>query len=328
MTRDEILQILLDHVGQPVSGEEMSRQLDITRAAVWKHIQDMRKEMSIDSKTNEGYCLRGVPDVLHPGVYRRALRQDRLGQDLALLPEVDSTNNEAKRRCIAGQGNSLLVVAGRQTAGRGRKGRCWVSDDGQGLWMSLVVTPEIDISQIQKITLLTAVSVCDALIGLDAGLEPRIKWPNDILLGGRKLCGILCEMISDMDGAHYVVLGIGINMRVPRGGFPEEITHKATALEEWLQEPPPRLALAAAVVNSIDGYLRQWAESFLPVAEAYRKYMLPAGSPVIWMEGDAAGREAVLMGVDDEGGLLLMTEQGLKRIISGEITIRGRDGYV
>ncbi|MDD4797337.1 MAG: biotin--[acetyl-CoA-carboxylase] ligase, partial [Eubacteriales bacterium] len=306
----------------------ISARLGITRSAVWKHIRDRRKQMPIDSKTNEGYCLRRVPDVLHAGIYRRALTQHRLGQRPVILPEVDSTNSEAKRRCIAGQGEGALVVAGRQSAGRGRKGRRWLSQDGQGLWMSLVVQPQLDIAQIQKITLLTAVSVCDALTALDAGLAPVIKWPNDVLLGGRKLCGILCEMISDMDGTHHVILGIGVNLRVPEGGFDSEIAHKATALSQWTDNLPPRLALAAAIVDAADGYLQQWQTSFVPVVTAYRRYMLAAGSQVVMMDGDAPGQQAVVQGVDDDGALLLQTQDGVLRIISGEISIRGRDGYV
>ncbi|MDD3243917.1 MAG: biotin--[acetyl-CoA-carboxylase] ligase [Eubacteriales bacterium] len=326
-TRDDILQMLLEHRGETVSGEWMSDQLGISRAAVCAHIRVLRGEMEIQSKTNGGYCLRALPDILHPAVYRTLRGSGEIGSRALFLPEVDSTNAEAKRRCIDGRGAGLLVAADTQSAGRGRKGRTWVSAPGQGLWMSLVVKPSIDLSEVQKVTLLTAAAVCDALRQCDAALPLQVKWPNDILLNGKKLCGILCEMISDLDGVHFVILGIGINLHTPPGGFAPDIADKATALEEYTA-CPGRAELAAAISKKVEEYLKIWETGFAPVARAYRQYLMPAGTPVRVMGYDGTPREAVFAGVDDDGGLLVDTQTGRERIISGEIAVRGRNGYV
>lgn len=320
--RDQVLDMLIDYLGRPISGEAISRQLGITRQMVWKHIKALRNDMAIESKPNGGYCLPTLPDVMSPAILKR------LGvPNIALLDEVDSTNMEAKRRVSDGAGDNFAVVAARQTQGRGRRGRSWVSQPGQGLYLSIAMRPPVDIAQVQKITLLAAVSVCAAIKKWRPDAPLRIKWPNDVLLNGKKICGILCELISDLEGSTWVVMGIGVNLRLPEGGFPEELRGKATTLDT-IAPPPIRLQLAADILGYTTDYLDSWRDDFGQVMEAYRQYMPAAGCALRVLPAGQAGYDAAFAGVDDDGGLLLERDGKVERIISGEISIEGMDGYV
>lgn len=260
-----------------------------------------------------------------PGLATRAL-----GRVLHRLYTVDSTNLEVRRRLAAGEPDGFAVVAGEQTAGRGRRGRQWVSETGCGLWLSLAVRPQVPAGELQKLTLLTAAAVSAALARCTGGaLRPVIKWPNDILAGagGGKLCGILCESVVSGDGPQCAVVGIGVNTRTPAGGWGGGV--RAASVEGASGVPVCPDRLAAEILNGMEALVDRWgAEGFGPVAGMYRQWMLAPGSAVRFGEGDAA-REGLIEGLDEGGGLLIRLGNGdVARVISGEISVRGVEGNV
>ncbi len=247
-----------------------------------------------------------------------------LGRHAVLMESVDSTNAEARRMALSGCPDGAVVVAEAQTAGRGRRGRRWVSEPGVGLWMSFVIAPFMPPEELQKLTLAAGLAVCRAAERCTEGAARSvIKWPNDVLLEGRKLCGILCESAEDRSGRRFVVAGIGVNTRRPRSGW-NEAARRAVSLEEVSGHAVPRLPLAAEILNETEKLLDAWrAEGFAGIATGYRQYMMPIGTPVTVMDGGAlhAGR---IEGLDDGGGLLVRLDTGvLERVISGEISVLG-----
>ena len=213
MLRDDVLALLRQREGEPLSGEAMSRTLGVSRAAVWKAMETLRQEgYEISSAPRRGYWLEKSPDLLSPGELSRPDR--RVGRELVCLDQVDSTNNEIKRRAVGEVPDGLTVVAGEQTGGRGRRGRSFVSPPGKGLYLSALLKPDCPLGEVPALTAWSAVAVCDAIEEL-CGVRPGIKWPNDVILEGRKLCGILTELELEAETAalRYVVVGIGISAR-------------------------------------------------------------------------------------------------------------------
>ena len=201
MLRDEVLALLKAREGKPLSGEEMSRALGVSRAAVWKAMESLRDEgYVISSAPRRGYALEGSPDRLSAGELAGALAGRRVGRALVCLETVDSTNNEVKRRALAGAADGLAVVAEQQTGGRGRRGRSFVSPAGQGLYLSVLLRPRCPLEEVSALTAWTAVAVCNAVERV-CGVRPGIKWPNDVILDGRKLCGILTELELEAESA-------------------------------------------------------------------------------------------------------------------------------
>lgn len=252
-----------------------------------------------------------------------------LGRRAVLLDSVDSTNAEVRRRLEKQDSGGILVIANEQTGGRGRRGRAWVSRRDCGLWMTLALKPGVPADELQKTTLLAGLAVCRAVVELtDGRLKPQIKWPNDVLSEGRKLCGILCETATDAAGERAVVMGIGVNTKTPEGGW-READPIAVSLEQASGVAIPRMRLASAILNHLEGLLDAWrAEGFAAVAAGYREYMLPPGSAISVVEGGQT-RPGVIEGLDDAGGLLVRLDGGeTARIVSGEISVRGVEDYV
>lgn len=247
--RDEIFALLLQAEGF-FSGQELSEQLGISRAAVWKHIKALQAEgYTIEAVRHKGYRLQ--PNGVRQQELDAYLQTEWLGRSYRYLPEVGSTNIEAKTWAEAGGPNGAVVTADLQNQGRGRLGRAWSSPSGTGLWLSLVLRPRLEPSMAPQISLATAVGVCAALqnLGYDAG----IKWPNDIYIGGRKVCGMLTEMHGSMESVEWVVVGIGINCL--NRELPEEIRDVAISLAIADPERPVvRAQVAAEVLLQLEKY--------------------------------------------------------------------------
>lgn len=259
----------------------------------------------------------------------RGLRTNALGRNAVLLDTIDSTNLEARRKLDTNLPHGAVFIAGRQTGGRGRRGRHWVSEPGCGLWMTVVLKPFMALEEMQKLTLLIGLAVCQAVVNLTAGaLKPAIKWPNDVLAGGRKLCGILCESAADSAGQRMVIAGIGVNTRTPSAGY-GEAAPIAISVEEASGQPVGRLRLAAEILNQMELLLDGWqADGFTSVAAGYREYMVPAGTPVEIIDGERR-RLGHIDALDDGGALLVRLQNGVvERVISGEISIRSVGDHV
>jgi BirA family transcriptional regulator, biotin operon repressor / biotin---[acetyl-CoA-carboxylase] ligase len=273
----------------------------------------------------------------------KGLMTKTLGRRAIILDTVDSTNSEVRRMLERDAAEGVVVIAGRQTGGRGRRGRRWVSEAGCGLWMSVAIRAFLPPEETQCITLAAAIAVCWALERETGGTaRPVIKWPNDVLLKERKICGILCESLTgspypplirgDVAAAtgriSWVVTGIGVNTCTPQGGW-GEADGVAVSLEEATGLAISRLSLAARILNGMEELLdRIRAGGFAAIAEEYRHRMLPLGSEVEIVDGENR-RHGRIEGLDDAGGLLVRLATGkLERIVSGEITVRGVGGYV
>ena len=324
--KTKILKALKDAPGY-VSGQELCKNLGVSRTAVWKVIRQLQEDgYRIEAVRNRGYCLLESEDVFTGEEIRSVLHTRRIGQELAFLDITDSTNNEARRRAEQGAPDGTLVVALEQTAGKGRRGRSWVSSGGTGVWMSLLLRPDIPPECASMLTLVAAMAV-ETGIFLVTGLKGQIKWPNDVILDGKKVCGILTEMSTEMESIHYVIVGIGINVGIRE--FPEDLQDKATSLILHTDKGVNRAALTAAVAEAWEDYY----ESFLKtldlslLKEEYSKNLVNRDREVkVLTPGNIY--TGISRGINERGELLVETADGVRAVMSGEVSVRGIYGYV
>ena len=328
MLRDDVLTLLRQQEGEPLSGEAMSRALGVSRAAVWKAMEALRQEgYLISSAPRKGYWLEESPDLLSAGELARPGR--RVGGEIICLDTVDSTNNEIKRRAVGEVPDGLTVVAGEQTGGRGRRGRSFVSPPGKGLYLSAALRPECPLSEVPALTAWSAVAVCDAIEAV-CGVRPGIKWPNDVILNGRKLCGILTELELEAETAalRYVVVGIGVNVSQTEADFGPEVAPVAISLAQALGKAPRRAEIARALLDSLDRLYTGFPQERAQWLERYRADCLTVGQPirVLFAAGE---REGTALGVEEDFSLRVAWKDGGEEVISsGEVSVRGLLGYV
>lgn len=329
MSRESILSILKQHAGQYCSGEDISRTLGISRAAVSKAVAALRREgYVIQSVTNRGYRLTEGPDRLSEGTIRPWLRARTLGGSLICLDQVDSTNNLLKRMALEGAAEGTVAVADQQTAGRGRLGRSFQSPPDTGIYLSFLLRPQTSPEQAVNLTACAAVAMCDA-VEAACGLRPQIKWTNDILLARRKICGILTEMsVEGETGAlQYIVLGIGVNVNQALDDFPEELRDLAGSVAMAAGHPIDRGRLAAEIIKAVDAMYAGWKAGIRNAAQ-YRADCATLGRQVRLIRGGLE-RTAFAEDVDDQFGLVVRYEDGTREtVISGEVSVRGLEGYV
>lgn len=329
MLKDQVL-TLLKGAQTPLSGEGMSRTLGVSRAAVWKAIEALRQEgYAISSAPNRGYRLDRSPDRVSPGELAGALAGGTLGRELVVLPSVDSTNDECKRRAVAGAPEGLVVIADRQTGGKGRRGRSFVSPAGQGLYLSVLLRPTCGLSELMWLTSWVAVAVCD---GIEAacGVRPGIKWTNDIILQNKKLCGILTElgMEGESGQLQYAVVGVGVNLTQTETDFGPEVAPVAISLHQALGQAPRRSDLAAAILAALERMYRAFPARRQDYLDRYRRDCLTVGRAVTVIRGDSR-ENAVAEAVDDDFALLVRHPDGRReRLNAGEVSVRGLAGYV
>ena len=329
MSREKVLSLLLEQGDRYVSGEAMSRALGISRAAVWKAIEALRQEgYVIQSAPNRGYRLENAPDRVREGELSGPLAGCRVGGRLMCLETVDSTNTEAKRQAMAGAPDGLVIVSEEQTGGRGRRGRSFVSPPG-GLYLSALLRPDCPLEQVSALTAWTAVAVCDAVEEL-CGIRPGIKWPNDVILDGRKLCGILTELELEAEAAalRYVVVGLGLNVSQTEADFGPEVAPVAVSLAQALGKAPRRAEAAGAVIAALDRMAADFPQRWGEWLERYRADCLTLGRPVRLLR--AGGEEAaVAEAVDETFALVVRRPDGRRETVSsGEVSVRGLLGYV
>lgn len=327
MLKNEVLKILLSN-NIHVSGQDISESLGVSRTAVWKAISALKKDgYNIESVNNKGYLLLAKSDILNQVEIEQNINSYKLSNapQIIYLDEVDSTNNYA--RLMADKINSdFLVVADMQTLGKGRMGRSWSSPAGTGIFMSLCIKPEIAVEKASMITLVTAISICDAIEELYP-ISSTIKWPNDIVINSKKISGILTEMSSDMDGIKYIISGMGIN--VNNKEFPDDIKDMASSLLLETGILMDRAKLIAAVMyhfyRNMNIFLKTCDMSGLK--ENYEKHLANIGKDVNILDPKGS-YQAVALGIDETGALLVNAEGKIKRIISGEVSVRGLYGYI
>lgn len=317
----EILGLLKNSRPEYVSGEDICRKIGISRTAVWKHINTLREEgYGIDAVPHRGYRLLNVPDRLYPEEIMDGLDTRFVGKVVFFYDSLFSTNREARDLALAGASGGTVVVAEEQTAGSGRMGRGWYSPKGMGILCSLVLRPDIEPGQAPPVTMLTAVAVSSAIEKV-SGIAPGIKWPNDLLVDGKKICGILTEMNAEMERINFLVVGVGLNINTDQ--FPEEIRDIATSLYLAGGGRVSRLEVLRQYLKEFEHYYRQWLEyGFKPVLEEWKKKCVTLDRPVristsreVW--------EGWAVDVDDTGALVLRTADGeLRHFVAGEVSLR------
>lgn len=318
----------LKEAGDYVSGQALCEQFGVSRTAVWKAIRQLQEDgWEIEAVRNRGYRLRESKDVYNQTALESALTTRWLGKNLIFMDEVDSTNTQVRRLADQGAPEGTLVAAEQQNAGKGRRGRSWDGPKGSGIWMSFLLRPDFAPENASMLTLVAAMAVSDGIWEV-CGLGCQIKWPNDIVADGKKLCGILTEMSSEMDSIHYVIVGIGINVGIRR--FPEEIQATATSLALCTGETVERAKLVDAVLRGWE----RWYEVFLRtmdlegLQEAYNSRLVNLGREVrvLAQSGSYTG---VSHGINKTGELIVELPDGeLRNVMSGEVSVRGVYGYV
>ena len=311
-----------------VSGEEMSVGLGITRAAVWKHITALRKKgYSIKSATNRGYRLLQSPDILNADEITDGAGTGMVGRRIIYFDEIGSTNAIAKKIAADGAAEGTVIIAGDQTSGRGRFGREWFSGGSEGVYISVILKPNSAAADVAGMTLIAGLAVCKAL--RDITLEyVLIKWPNDVILNGKKLCGILTELSAECERIDYLIIGIGIN--VNNENFPEEIRDRATSVFIETGTKYSRKAIIHKVMAYLEKYYLRYSNdhSLSGIISEYSGLCATLGNDIeathhgIKICGKATG-------IDDSGSLLIRKADGtVISVNSGEVSVRGINGYV
>lgn len=317
---DQVLALLRES-SDPLSGEEMAQRLGVSRNTVWKAVQKLRNGgFAIGAGTNRGYVLLSESGVLSPENIAGRLSGAATGCTICVLEEATSTNTVAKELAEQGKPEGAVVIAQQQTAGKGRLGRSFSSPPETGLYMSILLRPKFSAEESLSITTAAAVAVAGAVEAV-TGQNAQIKWVNDVYLNGYKVCGILTEASIDFEtqGLRYAVLGIGVNIQTPAGGFPEELKEIAGALYEKDAPPETRAAVAAEILNRFFGFYQTLTDRpFLP---EYRRRSLLTGMEISFVSGSTKQKGTVL-GVDGEARLRVRLKNGEERLLSaGEATI-------
>lgn len=328
MLRDEVLALLKQGEG-PLSGETMSKRLGVSRAAVWKAVEALRQEgYVISSAPNRGYRLETSPDLLSAGELSGALTGRLIGRALICLPTVDSTNSEVKRQALAGREEGLAVLADGQTGGRGRRGRQFESPAGKGLYCSVLLRPACALDQLPQLTAWTAVAACDAVEEV-CGVRPGIKWTNDLVLEGRKLCGILTELGLEGESAslQYAAVGVGINVSQQAADFGPGAAPVAVSLAQVLGKAPRRTDLAAALLAALDDMYRDFPARRDSWYERYRRDCLTLGRQVRVFRGSGSFT-GVAEDLAGDFSLIVRRADGSREIVNaGDVSVRGLLGY-
>lgn len=308
--RERLLEMLTERAGEFVSGEEASRRLGVSRTAVWKQIRRLAEEgYTIEACRNRGYRLAGAPDRLTATGLLSRLGTKTFGRTLHLYDEVGSTQDIAKRLAEEGAPEGTLVIAERQTSGRGRMGRRWLSPKGKGLWMSLVLRPDVPILYTPQLTLLTAAALCRSL-RRQTGLDIGIKWPNDLLVDGRKISGILLESSAEAERLRHVVAGIGISVNLEPDDYPPELGAKAVSLRMAAGRPFDRTETAALFLESFEELYNLYREEgFGPIRLLWEAWSVSLGKPAVLHTPDGIV-EGVPLGLTDHGALRVRTADG------------------
>lgn len=321
--KQDILRLLKENSPEFVSGEDICKKLNVTRTAVWKHIQSLREDgYDVEARPRAGYRLVSVPDRLYPLEIVDGLKTRFIGRKIFYADSLSSTNTVAKELVRSEYGEGSMVVAEMQTGGKGRLGRGWSSPKYKGIWFSLILFPRVNPSEASQITMLTAVAVATA-IRFETGLDAGIKWPNDLLLYGKKICGILVELSAEMERINHLVIGTGINANQDREDFPEEFVDKATSLKLESGHTISRVKLLQACLLEFERWYTLWLGSgFSPVLAKWKELTVTLNCPVRLTTANKTW-EGWAEDVDDDGALMLRLPDGeLKKFVSGDVSLR------
>lgn len=319
--KEQVVELLEANKGYYLSGEKIASYLTVSRAAIWKAIKSLKEEgYIIEAAPNRGYCLSGSNDILSAVAMSRFLHDDAQNLQIEVKKSLESTNSTAKEEAMAGAIDGTVIISEEQTAGRGRLGRSFFSPGQRGIYMSLILRPQLKAEEAMLLTTIAAVAVAEAIESI-CNKKALIKWVNDIYVDDKKVCGILTEAAFDMESSsmQYVVVGIGINVFEPQEGYPLDIKNTAAALFP-MQAGDKRNQLAAEVLNRFMAYYINFAQrEFVP---EYQRRSLVIGRQIMVIYGKKT-YPAVAVSIDDDCHLHIRLDDGSEKILSsGEISIR------
>ncbi|MDQ0213671.1 BirA family biotin operon repressor/biotin-[acetyl-CoA-carboxylase] ligase [Oikeobacillus pervagus] len=318
--RIQLLEAFSNANGEFISGQALAEIIGCSRTAVWKHIEDLRKEgFELEAVRKKGYRILHAPDKVTENEILIGLQTKRLGKQVHFVETVDSTQKEAHRISQDGCMEGTLVIAEEQTAGRGRMARNWHSPKYTGIWMSIILKPELPPYRAPQFTLIAAVAIVEAVEEI-TGIQPEIKWPNDLLIKGKKITGILTELQADADQIHALIIGIGMN--VNQSEFPKEIEKIATSLAIEKGEKISRALLIQRILEKLEFYYEMYVEEgFYPIKQLWEKYAISIGKQIIarTINKEIKGKA---IGITDDGVLKLKDENGvIHEIYSADIEL-------
>ncbi|APG26573.1 biotin--[acetyl-CoA-carboxylase] ligase [Syntrophotalea acetylenivorans] len=318
--QDEILMLFRQQPDAFVSGAEMSRVLGVSRTAVWKHIEQLRTlGYQIEAVTARGYRLRTSPDLLLPAELQTGLQTKVVGRELVYFTDTDSTNDRAHDLAKNGAEEGTVVIAESQQAGKGRLGRRWTSPAGVNLYASIILRPPIAPRYASQLTFLSSAAVARAIVDI-TGLTPTVKWPNDVLLDGCKVAGLLNELDAETERIRYLVLGVGVNVNMKAEQFPDDLRYPASSLAIARGQEVSRLLFTRTLLEHLDQLYDQYRrEGFQPILQAWQGFFALTGRQV---EVDCQGRllQGQVVGLDDDGALLLQMADGRQeRVLAGDV---------
>ncbi len=320
-----IVRLLSDNATVVISGQRIAEELGTSRSEVWRAVQHLRElGVQITGHLATGYQLDAMPDLLLPDILAPLVSGTIFSSHIHHYFSIGSTNVAAMQAAADGEPEGAVFLAEEQTAGRGRGGHSWESEQSVGIYCSVVLRPEMAPADALFLSLMTGIAMADA-IKQTTGLDPDLRWPNDGLLGGRKFCGILTEMNAEPTRVRYVVIGIGLN--VNHTSFSGELEPIATSLRKESGREWSRVALAAALLKSLDGHYHKLVEdgqnARTAILQEFEKRSSFVRSRHVRID-DNGGYEGVTEGLDERGFLLLRTDNGLRTVLSGNV--RALDG--
>ncbi len=326
--KNEILRMLKNSKNEFLSGEKISDEFGVTRSAIWKNMNSLKElGYDIESVPRKGYRILSSPDILTYEEIESDLSTEYIGRQVFYYDSISSTNIKAKEIALE-ESEGTVVVSEEQTGGIGRLGRTWVSPKQKGIWMSIILKPEVEPMKVSTIALVGAAAVNKALG--DMGIRSGIKWPNDIVIDGKKVCGILTEMSCELNMVNYVVMGIGINVNLDKAHIPEDLQHKATSLKILENKQFNRKELLASILNHFEKLYNDYKDdgNISKVLQICRANSILLGEEVRIIRGKDI-RTGKALDLNDEGQLIVQFENGtVENIFSGEVSVRGINGYI
>ena len=325
--KEEILRLLRSADGY-ISGQELCNRFGVSRTAVWKAINQLKEAgYEIEAQQNKGYRLMAAPDLMTEAEIKSLMHTEWVAKEVLYFDTIDSTNTKAQELAEKGYPSGTLVVADKQESGKGRRGRSWVSPSGTGIFMTLMIKPDINPNNASMLTLVAALAVAKAITSV-TGEEALIKWPNDIVVNDKKVCGILTEMNAQFDYINHIVVGIGIN--VHNESFPEEISQMASSL---MIEAGGKRFHRAQIIAETMSYFEQYYDTFLKTQDLsalVREYdeLLVNRNKSVRVLDPKEPFDGKAMGITPKGELIVDTWESRKLVSSGEVSVRGIYGYV
>lgn len=325
--KEEILRLLRSADGY-ISGQELCNRFGVSRTAVWKAINQLKEAgYEIEAQQNKGYKLMAAPDLMTEAEIKSLMHTEWVAKEVLYFDTIDSTNTKAQELAEKGYPSGTLVVADKQESGKGRRGRSWVSPSGTGIFMTLMIKPDINPNNASMLTLVAALAVAKAITSV-TGEEALIKWPNDIVVNNKKVCGILTEMNAQFDYINHIVVGIGIN--VHNESFPEEISQMASSL---MIEAGGKRFHRAQIIAETMSYFEQYYDTFLKTQDLsalVREYdeLLVNRNKSVRVLDPKEPFDGKAMGITPKGELIVDTWESRKLVSSGEVSVRGIYGYV